>query len=60
MNPEPVNPSYDVYDHAERTRAAIRGFINYLVAYEQDQQKKGNLWTLSFEPWTLNPEPLLF
>ena len=32
----------DVYDHAGRTRAAIRGFINYLVAYEQDQQKKGN------------------
>ncbi len=28
----------DVYDHAGRTRAAIRGFINYLVSYEQDQQ----------------------
>ena len=27
----------DVYDHAGRTRATIRGFINYLVAYEQDQ-----------------------
>ena len=50
----------DVYDHAGRTRAAIRGFINYLVAYEQDQQKKGNLLTLSFEPWTLNPEPGTF
>jgi hypothetical protein len=23
----------DVYDHAGRTRAAIRGFINYLVSY---------------------------
>ena len=32
----------DVYDHAGRTRAAIRGFIKYLQAYEQDQQKKGN------------------
>jgi four helix bundle protein len=32
----------DVYDHAGRTRAPIRGFINYLVAYEQDQQKKSN------------------
>ena len=32
----------EVYDHAGRTRAAIRGFINYLVAYERDQQKKGN------------------
>ena len=24
----------DVYDHAGRTRAAIRGFIKYLLAYE--------------------------
>ena len=30
----------DVYDHAGRTRAAIRGFIKYLLAYESDQQKK--------------------
>jgi len=30
----------DVYDHAGRTRAAIRGFINYLLAYEKYQQKK--------------------
>jgi len=29
----------DVYDHAGRTRAAIRGFIKYLIAYKQDQQK---------------------
>ena len=27
----------DVYDHAARTRAAIRGFIKYLIAYEQDK-----------------------
>jgi len=32
----------DVYDHAGRTRAAIRGFIRYLIAYEKDQRKKGN------------------
>ena len=32
----------DVYDHAGRTRAAIRGFIKYLRAYEQDRRKKGN------------------
>jgi four helix bundle protein len=25
----------EVYDHAGRTRAAIRGFINYLVSYKQ-------------------------
>ena len=27
----------DVYDHAGRTRAAIRGFIKYLMAYEKDK-----------------------
>ncbi len=32
----------DVYVHAGRTRSAIRGFINYLATYEQDQRKKGN------------------
>jgi four helix bundle protein len=32
----------DVYDHAARTRAAIRGFIKYLLAYEQDHRKKDN------------------
>jgi len=30
----------DVYDHAGRTRAAIRGFIKYLLSYEQCQQNK--------------------
>ncbi len=25
-----------------RTRAAIRGFIKYLLAYERGQRKKGN------------------
>ena len=29
----------DVYDHAGRTRAAIRGFIKYLLSYEQGLQK---------------------
>ena len=33
----------DVYDHAGRTRAAIRGFIKYLVSYKKGQRKKGNL-----------------
>lgn len=32
----------DVYDHAGRTRAAIRGFIKYLLAYKQGQRKKVN------------------
>ncbi len=29
----------DGYDHAGRTRATIRGFTKYLIAYEQGQQK---------------------
>ena len=33
----------DVYDHAGRTRATIRGFINYLVAYEQGQRNKSKI-----------------
>ena len=38
-----VNAEFqDVYDHAGRTRAAIRGFIKYLIAYEQGQRKKDN------------------
>ena len=32
----------DVYDHAGRTRAIIRGFIKHLLAYEQSQRKKGS------------------
>ena len=32
----------DVYNHAGRTRAAIRGFIKYLLAYEQEQKRKSN------------------
>jgi four helix bundle protein len=32
----------DVYDHAGRTRAAIRGFINYLVSYKREQRNKSN------------------
>jgi len=38
-----VNAEFqDVYDHAGRTRAAIRGFIKYLTTYEQGHRKKGN------------------
>jgi four helix bundle protein len=37
----------DVYDHAGRTRAAIRGFIKYLLSYAKSQKK----------PITLNAEP---
>jgi len=41
----------DVYDHAGRTRAAIRGFIKYLLSYAQGQRKKSNP-----KPRALNPE----
>jgi hypothetical protein len=38
-----VNAEFqDVYDHAGRTRAAIPGFIKYLITYEKGQRKKGN------------------
>ena len=40
--PKTGNAYQDVYDHAGRTRATIRGFIKYLIAYEQGQQKKRN------------------
>ena len=42
----------DVYDHAGRTRAAIRGFIKYLLGYERDQRRKDN-----HEHKLRNPEP---
>ena len=42
----------DMYDHAGRTRAAIRGFIKYLLAYKQRSTKKSNP-----KPRTQNPEP---
>ena len=44
-----------VYDHAGRTRAAVRGLIKYLSAYEQDQ-RKNNSRNQNAEPRTLNPE----
>ena len=47
----------DGYDHAGRTRAAIRGFIKYLVSYEQGQQNKENPEPTTSEPLTQNPEP---
>ncbi len=32
----------NVYDHAGRTRAVIRGFIKYLQSYDQGQRNKVN------------------
>jgi len=44
------NEFQGVYDHAGRTRAAIRGFIKYLLTYKQGQQKKVNPEPLNLEP----------
>ena len=41
----------DIYEHAGRTRARIRGFIKYLVDYEK-KSKKNNA-----KRKTRNPEP---
>ena len=40
---------HDVYNHDRRTRATIRGFIKYLLSYEQHQQK-GNPEPMNSEP----------
>ncbi|MBC8487086.1 MAG: four helix bundle protein [Bacteroidetes bacterium] len=44
----------DVYDRASRTRAAIRGFIKYLLKFEQDRKKKTNPKPGTSEPRTPN------
>jgi len=44
------NEFKDVYEQARRTRAAVRGFINYLKKYKE--RKETNR-----EPWTVNSEP---
>ena len=36
------NEFQEVYDHAARTRAAIRGFITYLVSYDHKKRKSSN------------------
>jgi four helix bundle protein len=52
-----------VYDHAGQTRARIRGFIKYLLAYNQKATKRqpearnGKPGTLNNQSKTLNPEP---
>ena len=49
----------EIYEQAGRARAAIRGFINYLLKYEKTPTPK--LKTKTFEPLNLEPlnlEPL--
>jgi four helix bundle protein len=40
----------DLYAHAGRTRAAVRGFINYLLAHEQGQRGKNNAIRVTASP----------
>lgn len=48
----------DVYDHAGRTRARIRGFIKYPQDYEQNTKRNHTKRrTRNAESETLNPEP---
>jgi four helix bundle protein len=39
LDEEYISPNEfkDVYEHARRTRAAVRGFINYLKKYEESK-----------------------
>ena len=49
----------EAYNHAARTRAAIRGFINYLVACERpDPSNKKRETRISEALLIPNPEPL--
>jgi four helix bundle protein len=48
----------DVYNHASRTRATIRGFIRYLTAQKQKSEKnKAKRQTANGERGTENGEP---
>ena len=43
----------DVYEQARRTRAAIYGFIKYLIKYKENK-------TTNRKPGTVNGEPGIF
>jgi hypothetical protein len=48
------NEFKDVYEQARRTRAAVRGFINYLKKYEERKATNLELWNC--EPLNREPE----
>jgi len=51
----------DVYNHAGRNRAAIRGFIKYLLDYKKGQRKRKKInpeLLNGYKKITLNAEPL--
>ena len=49
MDEEYISPDEfkDVYEQARRTRAAVRGFINYLKKYEESKAINRELWTVN-------------
>ena len=52
INEEYISPNEfkETYELARRTRAAVRGFINYLKKYEERK-------LTNHDPWTVNREP---
>ena len=53
-----VDEFNDTYEQARKTRAAIRGFINYLIKYEEEKNNvKDSRLKQTLNPLTLNREP---
>ena len=50
-----LNEFNDAYEQARKTRAAIRGFINYLIKYEGEKNRIKS--SKLKRPWTVNLEP---
>jgi len=53
------NEFKDVYEQARRTRATIRGFINYLKKYQERKPTNREPWTVNREPYDLSGINLL-
>jgi four helix bundle protein len=52
LDEEYISPTEfkDVYEQARRTRAAVRGFINYLKKYEEGKPANRESGTVNLEP----------
>jgi four helix bundle protein len=52
LDEEYISPNEfkDVYEQARRTRAAVRGFINYLKKYEEGKPANREPGTVNLEP----------
>ena len=55
LDEEYISPNEfkDVYEQARRTRAAIRGFINYLKKYEERKETNREPWTVNQTTWVV-------